>query len=295
VTLDLLALGETMFALSPEPGQTLHDARSLVVDHAGAESNTCVGLSRLGFRTAWVSRLGDDPPGAWILAALEKEGIDTHAVRRDPARQTGLMLKDPAGRVRYYRAGSAASALSPSDLEGVGVAGARAVLVSGVTALIGPGPQAAALALLRMARGWRVVDPNLRPGLWGSDRRAELVRPLLEGADLVFGGEDELAELLGHGGLETLARRCAARGPREVVVRGAAEVGALEGGRWTLLPVVRGAAVDPVGAGDAFNAGYLGGRLAGRGVEEALRLGVECGTAVARALGDTAGFPRRTP
>jgi 2-dehydro-3-deoxygluconokinase len=291
--MDLVALGETMLALAPEPGQGLHDARALLVDHAGAESNTCVGLARLGFQVAWVSRLGDDPPGAWILAALEKEGVDTRGVRRDPVRQTGLMLKDPAGRVRYYRAGSAASSLSPSDLEGVGAADARAVLVTGVTALIGPGPQAAALALLRMARGLRVVDPNLRQGLWGSDRRAELVRPLLDGADLVLGGEDELAELLGPGDLETLARRCAARGPREVVVRGAAGLGALEGGAWTPLPVHRGAAADPVGAGDAFNAGYLARRLEGGTVAEALRLGVECGTAVAGALGDTAGFPRR--
>lgn len=292
MTLDLLALGETMLALAPESGHTLASARSLVVDHAGAESNTCVGLSRLGFRVAWVSRLGEDPQGDRVLAALQGEGVDTRWVRRDPTRPTGLLFKDPAaGRVRYYRAGSAASRLSPADLDGVPVAEARAVLVTGVTALLGPEPQAAALALLERARGLRVVDPNLRSGLWGSDRRGELVLPLIESCDLLLGGEQELAEILGPGEPEELARRAARRGPREVVVRGAEQLGALEEGIWTRLEASRGAAVDPVGAGDAFNAGYLARRLSAGNVADSLRAGVECGRAVALALGDTAGFP----
>jgi sugar/nucleoside kinase (ribokinase family) len=55
---DLVALGETMIALAPPPEQTVRSAAALLVDHAGAESNTCVGLARLGLRVAWVSRLG---------------------------------------------------------------------------------------------------------------------------------------------------------------------------------------------------------------------------------------------
>jgi 2-dehydro-3-deoxygluconokinase len=290
--LDVLALGETMLALAPEPGWTLRTTRSLVVDHAGAESNTCVGLCRLGLRAAWVSRLGEDPAGDRVLAALQAEGVDTRWVRRDASRPTGLLFKDPPdGGVRYYREGSAASRLSPADLVGVPVEEARAVLVTGVTALIGAGPQTAGLSLLRAARGLRVVDPNLRPGLWGSDRRAELVLPFLEACDLLLAGEDELTQLLGPGDPETLARRCQAWGPREVVVRSAEQLGALEEGRWTTLETPREASVDPIGAGDAFNAGYLARRLRGGTVADGLRTGVECGRAVARALGDTAGFP----
>jgi 2-dehydro-3-deoxygluconokinase len=291
---DVVALGETMLALQPGAGETLQGARSLLVDHAGAESNTCVGLARLGLRAAWVSRLGDDPPGDRILDALTAEGVDTRFVRRDPQRQTGVMFKDPlAQRVRYYRAASAASALAPDDLDGVPVAEARAVLVTGVTALIGHGPQAAALALLEAARGLRAVDPNLRRGLPGSDRFAELVLPLVDRADLVLAGEQELAELVGPGDPEGLARRCAARGPREVVVRGSDRLGALSSeGEWTLVDIQRGDAADPIGAGDAFNAGYLAVRLRAGSVVEALRAGIRCGAAVAMSLGDTAGFPR---
>jgi 2-dehydro-3-deoxygluconokinase len=290
---DLVALGETMMALAPPAGESLQEAGALLVDHAGAESNTCVGLARLGLRVAWVSRLGTDAAGDRILNALRDEGIETRWVRRDPQRLTGVMLKDPGVGVRYYRAGSAASILGPEDLAEVPLAESRAVLVTGVTALIGPRPQAAGLALLTTARGLRVVDPNLRAGLWGSDRRGELVLPFVERCDLLIAGAQELAELMSAGNAETLARRAAARGPKEVVVRDTTTVGALTAdGRWRELEIRRDAAVDAIGAGDAFNAGYLAVRLRGGAVEEALRGGARCGAAVTMSPSDTSGFPR---
>jgi 2-dehydro-3-deoxygluconokinase len=194
---DLIALGETMLALAPPAGRSVRDAAHLLIDHAGAESNTCVGLARLGFHVAWVSRLGADAAGDRIVEALRAEGpgrIDVRWVRRDESRPTGLMIKEPGTGVRYYRAGSAASEIGPEDLEDVPVAEARAVLVTGVTALIGPRPHAAGLTLftargappLLAAAPLRIFDPNLRAGLWGSDRRAELVRPFIDTCDLLL-------------------------------------------------------------------------------------------------------------
>jgi len=182
--------------------------------------------------------------------------------------------------------------MTPDDLGDVPVADARAVLVTGVTALIGPGPQATALALLSRAHGLRIVDPNLRAGLWGSDRRAELVRPLIDRCDLLLTGGPELAELYGDGDPRTLAGRVASRGVREVVVRDAAAVAALAGSEWYTLDITRDSAVDPIGAGDAFNAGYIAVRLRGGTIDDALRAGARCGAAVTRAVSDTAAFPR---
>jgi 2-dehydro-3-deoxygluconokinase len=295
---DLIALGETMIALAPPPGESLRTATTLLVDHAGAESNTCVGLARLGLQVAWVSRLGVDAAGDRILDALGREGVDRRWVRRDPRRPTGVMIKEPAAGVRYYRSGSAASILAPEDLADVPLSDARAVLVTGVTALIGPQPHAAGLALLTAATPrapLRIVDPNLRDGLWGSDRRVELVMPFVERCDLLLTGEHELAELLGESGdVKSLARRASARGPREIVVRGSAIVGALDAdGAWYELDVRRDLAVDPIGAGDAFNAGYIAVRLRGGTIDEALRAGAQCGAAVTTAVSDTAAFPRR--
>jgi 2-dehydro-3-deoxygluconokinase len=306
---DLIAFGETMIALAPPRGEIVRRTEYLLVDHAGAESNTCVGLARLGLRVAWVSRLGADAAGDRIIESLSGEGIDTQWVGRDATRPTGLMLKEPGNGVRYYRTGSAASAMGPDALLGVPVADARAVLVTGVTALIGSGPHAAALALLGSARGLRIVDPNLRNGLWGSDRRAELVRPLIDRCDLLLAGASELIELVGDGddrsakasaerastddlSAKALAERAQSRGPREVVVRGAASVGVLAADGWQELDIRRDEAVDPIGAGDAFNAGYIAVRLRGGTIDEALHAGVRCGAAVTTSPSDTAGFPR---
>jgi len=308
---DLIALGETMIALAPAPGTSLRTAPHLLVDHAGAESNTCVGLARLGFRVAWVSRLGSDAAGDRVIDALAAEGVDVRWVRRDPRRPSGLMVKEPGARVRYCRTGSAASDMGPDDLEEVPVADAKAVLVSGVTALIGERPQQAAVALLSAARGLRIVDPNLREGLWGSDRRAGLVLPLIDRCNLLLTGAEEVRELLGpasgqrnarlsgsarlsaeRSDDEDLARRITERGPREVVVRGGATVGVLADGSWQTIAIQRTGAVDPIGAGDAFNAGYIAVRFRGGSIEEALHAGVRCGAAVTATPSDTAGFPR---
>jgi len=294
---DVIALGETMLSLVAidEP---LGSATRFHVTHGGAETNTLVGLSRLGLHTAWVSRLGTDVVGERIHRALADEGIDLRWTRRDDHRPTGVMIRDCHGCVEYRRAGSAASVLAVGDLEEVPVAGARAVMVTGITGLLGAEPQQAALALLQGATGLRAVDPHLRPGLWGSDHGRELVLPLIANCDLALGGEHELRHLVGEDDVtvrgETLARRILELGPGEVVVkRGSDGAGALDrDGRWHEHSPAPVPDVDPVGAGDAFNAGYLAARLTGADAADALVQGAHCGAAVAGEIGDTEGFPR---
>jgi 2-dehydro-3-deoxygluconokinase len=292
-TPDVIAIGETMFSLVALDGP-LDEATSFHATHGGAESNTCVALTRLGTSAAWVSRVGTDPPGDRILAVLGREGVQLSWVKRDPDRPTGLMLRDTVGAVRYYRTGSAASALSPDDLEEVPVEDARAVFGTGITPLLGRDPGRAVRALFRRARGMRVLDLNLRKGLWGSDRTVALIEPLLRACDLVFGGVDELGTFEGASTAEGLARAFARRGPREVVVKGGRSgAGALDPfGRWHEVAPAPVRDVDPVGAGDAFDGGYLHARLAGAEVPEALIEGARCGAAVAATIGDADGVPR---
>ncbi|MGZ4149190.1 MAG: sugar kinase [Actinomycetota bacterium] len=284
---DLIALGETMLSLVATDGE-LEGATTFRATHGGAESNACAAFARRGARAAWVSRLGDDVAGARVRAALSAAGVDLSWVRTDPTRPTGLMLRDRSSGVAYWRSGSAASALEPEDLEGVPLETARAVLVTGITAMLGPGPQRAAVALLGRAGGLKAVDPNLRPGLWGSDRAVELISPLLARCDVVLGGEAEL-RAFAEGDGQALARACASLGPREVVVkRGAAGAAALDPlGRWHVHEGRPADEVDPVGAGDAFNAAYLAARIEGRDVPEALEAGSLAGAGVAASLGDT--------
>ena len=296
-TFDVIALGETMLSLVAADGP-LASATRFHVTHGGAETNALVGLTRLGLRTAWVSRLGTDVVGDRIHGALADEGIDLRWTRRDERRPTGVMIRDTQGCVEYRRAGSAASALSVGDLQSVPIETARAVVVTGITGLLGAEPQQAALALLTRATGVRAVDAHLRPGLWGSDRGRELVLPLIANCDLALGGEHELRHLVGDDDAsvrgEALARRIHELGPAEIVVkRGPDGAGVLDrAGRWHEHAPAPVADVDPVGAGDAFNAGYLAARLGGADVADALVQGAHCGAAVAGVIGDTEGFPR---
>ena len=292
-TLDVIAVGETMFSLVALDGP-LDEATSFHATHGGAESNTCVALTRLGRSAAWVSRVGTDPPGDRILAVLGREGVQLSWVKRDPDRPTGLMLRDTLGTVQYYRTGSAASALSPDDLEEVPVEDARVIFGTGITPLLGRDAGRAVRALFRRARGMRALDLNLRKGLWGSDRAVALIEPLLRSCDLVFGGVDELGAFEDAPTAEGLARAFARRGPREIVVKGGSSgAGALDPeGRWHEVAPAPVRDVDPVGAGDAFDGGYLHARLAGAEVPEALIEGARCGAAVAATIGDADGVPR---
>jgi 2-dehydro-3-deoxygluconokinase len=134
----------------------------------------------------------------------------------------------------------------------------------------------------------------VRSGLWGSDRAAELVGPLIERCDVLLAGEEELAGLLqtpDRG--EALARRVGLLGPSEVIVKrgrdGAAAL--LPGGDWHEVRPAPVDDVDPVGAGDAFNGAYLAARLRGADVLDALAAGCASGAAAAGTLGDTGAEP----
>lgn len=294
-TFDVITLGETMISLAAPTGTSLARAVTLDVDVAGAESNTCIGLARSGLSASWISRVGSDPFGDRILQTLAAEGVDTRYTVRDDAHPTGLMVKNAEReRPHYYRSTSAARLLAPAALDGVPIEAARCVLVTGVTALISESAGDAARELLRRGRGIRAFDPNLRPGVWGSARAAELCRPLLDACSILIGGVGEIRELVGGGTLEETAQLALERGPDEVVLKQAA-VGASALSRergWIHADAIPITAVDPIGAGDAFNAGYLATRLRGGAIDVALARGVECGTAVAASAGDWNGFPR---
>ena len=108
----VLTIGETMGCLTPSTTGTLAYARHLELRVGGAESNVAIGLSRLGVRTVWVSRVGTDSVGDLVRRELCAESVEL-AVVKDSEAPTGLMIKERLGsgqsRVTYYRSGSAAA------------------------------------------------------------------------------------------------------------------------------------------------------------------------------------------
>lgn len=301
---EVLTLGETMVLLcAPRIGPLRH-ARSLDVAIGGAESNAAVGLTRLGVRTAWIGRVGDDEFGRLVRATLAGEGVDVGHVVVDPGAPTGLMVKarrtSAATEVNYYRAGSAGSRLCAADVPAELLAKARLLHVTGITPALSESAYDAVDAAVTGAGGAIPVslDLNYRQALWSPAEAAPVLRDLVRRADVVFATEPEARLVLGdpRGCDEpvSLARALAALGPGQVVLkRGARGAVAVVDGVVHEAPLHRVEAVDPVGAGDAFAAGYLAELLAGLDVPERLATAAAAGAFAVTVHGDWEGLPRR--
>jgi len=297
----LLTLGETMALLAAnEPGPLRH-AHELRVRVGGAESNVAIGVRRLGGRAAWIGRVGADELGELVLRTLRSEDVDVRGARVDPGAATSLMIKEQrtatTSRVTYYRDGGPGSRLSSADVEPSVVAGAGVVHLTGITLALSDSASDAVHAAARTARAHGVIvslDVNYRAALWSAaDARAEIDR-LLPLVDICFVGHAE-ARTLGYTGEPVaLARALQATGPRTVVVkRGSEGAVAVVEDEVRDVPAVPVPAIDAVGAGDAFAAGYLADLLAGRPAEERLRTAAACGAYAVTTRGDWEALPSR--
>ncbi len=299
---DVVTLGEAMVLLiANEPGP-LDAVRSFHKSTAGAETNVAIGLARLGLHVGWVSRLGDDSFGRYLLSVMRAEGIDCSRVTVDASAVSGMMLKSltTAGEdasIEYHRRGSAASALSAHDLDAAWLRSARHLHLTGVHAAVSPACYAAgerAIALMRAAGRTISFDPNLRPALWPSPTvMAERLNALAFQCDWVLPGIAEGHILCGSDDPARIARFYLARGVQVVIVKLGAE-GAYwatqdAAGRVPAFPVAQ--VVDTVGAGDGFAVGVISALLEGDSVEQAARRGAWIGAQAVQVRGDTEGLP----
>lgn len=296
-SVEVAAVGETMVVLCPAPGEPLEHAERVDVSVGGAESNVAGYLARLGHRASWVSRVGDDPFGRAVVRHVAAAGVRVDQVVVDPAAPTGLYLKDPGPQgtaVHYYRAGSAASRMGPETLAHPGLAGARVLHLSGIT----PALSASCRALVEHAVTARPLagslvsfDVNHRARLWPAEQAAPVLRDLADRCDLVFVGQDEAETLWGT--CDPLAVRRLLPAPQTVVVKdGAVGATALcHDAEPVFVPAPRVAVVEPVGAGDAFAAGYLAGLLRDLDPVRRLRLGHLVAAQALTSSGDNAPVP----
>lgn len=295
----VVTLGETMAVFAPDHIGPLRHTRTMSLSIAGSESTVAIGLSRLGRTAVWIGRVGADELGTLVESRLRGEGVEVHAVRDEDA-PTGLMIKERraagARGVLYYRSGSAGSRLSVVDVPDGLIESAELVHVTGITCAISESAAGTVRASIAAARACDVVvslDVNHRRRLWTDAEMVRTIGSLLSEVDVLFASEDE-ARLLEPEGLDhaDLARRLAERGPATVVLTLGAG-GAVSFTAHGILPVPAVAVeeVDPVGAGDAFVAGYLAGLL--RGDSEADRLRRACAVAAlsVSTQGDWEGLP----
>lgn len=295
---EVVTAGETMvLAVPTEPGRLRH-ASLLALKVGGAESNVAIALARLGIQTGWISWLGDDEPGEVVLSRIRAEGVDVSQVRRIRA-PTGLYLRERVlGRVRvyYYRQNSAASRMGPGAFDAGYLEGAAFFHTSGVTPALSPSCREFVAWSLEAARtrGVRVsFDVNYRTKLWDTAEARAFIEGLLPKIDLLFLSDEEAEALWGRSDL-ALLEQLAERGPKEVLLKRGAR-GSLA---WINGDVFEHAAfpveeADPIGAGDAFVAGYLAGALWGLSPRQQLQVANALGAYSVMSLGDYEGLPSR--
>lgn len=292
----LVTFGETMGLVTADGTGPLEYARSFSLGIGGAESNVAIGVARLDRPVTWFGRVGTDATGDLIAHRLRAERVHTLAIRDSAF--TGLMVKHrrsaTALHVDYHRAGSAGSRLGPADIP-VPVVQAAAVLhVTGITPALSDSARAAVFHAVEVARAAGVtvsVDVNYRAKLWSPAAAAPVLRDLVSRADLVFAGPDEAQLVLGA---PASPEALAGLGPSEAVIKdGARGCTALIDGVQHRLPALAVRVVDPVGAGDAFVAGYLAERLDGEKPTVRLRTAIAAGAFAVTVPGDCEGMARR--
>ena len=292
--LDLLVLGEVnpdivVRAADPRPAfdqvERWVDGIDLVIGSSSVI--LACGAARLGLRTAMVGVVGDDALGRFMLAEMAERGLETAAVRVDPAVPTGasLILSGPSDRAILTAPGTM-PLLRVDDLPPSLLARARHVHVGSYFLLDAARPDLPALFRAAGASGATTsLDCNWDPrGRWDGG-----LRDLLAETDVFLPNAAEATRISGLDDVEAAARALVDLGPRVVAVKlgAAGAIAAAAGGlaRCPALPVV---AVAATGAGASFAAGFLAGWLSGRPGEACLALGVACGSLSTLGVGGTA-------
>ncbi|MEU4586875.1 sugar kinase [Kitasatospora aureofaciens] len=300
--LDVVTVGETMAALRATGPVRLGAPMRLSV--AGAEANVAIGLARLGHRTGWVGRVGDDEFGALVLRTLRAEQVDVSHARVDTeGRPTGLLAREDRiadlVSVTYYRSGSAGSTLRSSDVLPALNPGVRILHLTGITpALSSEAAEAVHAAAARAGElGITVcLDVNYRARLWSPAEARDALLPLARLADVLVASADEL-DLVGEDSslpegeaIDALL----AQGCGEVVITRGGDGASATTAQGTVSMIARRVpVVDVVGAGDAFVAGYLSGLLDGLDVEGRLHRATTTGAFAVTSRGDWEGLPTR--
>ena len=281
---DLLVSGEDVI---PRFGQQERYA-SMYMTLGGSAGIFAAGAARLGLRTGLVACVGDDPLGAAMVDMLRARGVRSGAVRRAAGERTGLTIhflrKDD--RAMLTERGAFASVQAGdamAHLEAV-----RHVHLASLFLLPGLLRDGGELLDAAHAAGATVsVDTNDDPA-GRFDRPSWLTR-----ADVLFPNEREALALAGADDVVVAARALAADGALVAVKRGAGGALAVHGDEVCEVATPPRDAVDAVGAGDSFDAGFLAARLTGRPLRECLLLGCASGALSTRAAGGVDGQPTR--
>lgn len=316
----IVTFGEIMLRLSPPGYERLLQSPVLQATFGGGEANVAVSLAQFGLESWYVTRVPVHGVGEAVIRALRAEGVRTEAILRGGDRLgvyfTEMGASQRASTVIYDRARSAISELPPGQIDWPRIfAGASWFHVTGITPALGEHAAANTRDAIAAARaaGLRIsVDLNFRRKLWTESQAQTVMRPLVQGIDLLIANEEDLQASLGvrvagtnvtGGELDLESYREAAQvvaGERSVrmVAITLRESRSASNNGWsaviwdqTFRVFHRSQRfdvhlVDRIGGGDSFAAGLIFGLVTDRSTEAALRFAVAASTLKQTIPGD---------
>lgn len=319
---EIITFGEPMVVyMAEEPGsfqEVSHYSRGL----AGAELNFAIGVTRLGHRASYFTKLGKDPYGDYIRSFIEKEGVDGNNLIFDSRYLSGSYVKtkvnDGDPEVFYFRKNSAASHIGSEDVKHLQFKGARLFHLTGITPALSKQCRAASIEAVQKAKLEKVTvmfDPNIREALWDSnDEMRDTLNTLAFESDIFLPGIKEGRLLTGLREPHEIADYYLKRGTGAVIIKLGAEgayfkikteksiynentVAGTSGTVFArasegLVPGFKpDKIVDTVGAGDAFAAGVACAVLEGLPLEDAVAAGNAMGAIIISSQGDNDNLP----
>lgn len=301
---DVVTFGEAMVVFIASEEGKFKDVSLYSRGLAGAELNVAVGLTRLGHKVKYVTRLGKDPYGEYILDFIRREKIDDSGIYIDSRYLTGSYIKskvktgDP--EVFYFRQNSAASHMDSKDIRETDFEDARILHVSGITAALSQSSREACYYAIDKARKQKMkvtFDPNIRRNLWKTEEEMkEVLNHIAFQSDMILPGIAEGRLLTGRQNAEEIADFYLEHGVEAVIIKLGAtgayyKTSTGKGGYVDGFYVSQ--VVDTVGAGDAFASGFLSGLLEGMSMEESVIRGNAMGAIIVTSKTDNDALPTK--
>jgi 2-dehydro-3-deoxygluconokinase len=312
MTYEVVTFGEAMIRLSPPNFRRLEQATSLDLQVGGAELNTAVGLARLGRKSAWISRLTDNPLGRLIANRAREAGVATEHVLFTGEDRVGLYFLEfgaapRASSVLYDRRGAAIAGIKPGMVDWTKVfQGVRWFHVTGITPALSPSAADTtreALLAARQAGAQTSLDLNYRAKLWTTAEAGRCMSDLMHHCDYLITTEEDVEKLFGIKGdnFADVAALVAKRFPIKGVAITLRENPLVWKNSWTAIAYADGKLlktrsyeveiVDRLGAGDSFAAGFIHGLLDGD-LQRGLDFGVAASAIKHSIPGDFAWITR---
>jgi sugar/nucleoside kinase (ribokinase family) len=301
--LDVVGIGEALVQFNPLDEGPIRHAALFEKHVAGSESNVAIGVSRLGHKSALITKLGEDELSRFIISTLNGEGVETKWIKQIPEKNCGIFIVQRnypvPGRsdVLYYRSDSAARLLSPKDIREDVIGQSKILHISGITPALSDSCKETAFKAIELAHEYKVrfsFDPNYRRKLWSISEARQVFQKMASKAEILFSGVDEAEMILGRRlDPEETLERLSSLGPKIVILKLSAKEGLIAKsphGRVRAKPY-RIPVVDAIGAGDAMVAGFLSGLLSNESMGRCLRMASACAALTVMRKGDFENLP----